>query len=390
MTDSIFDLTAHFLFAGKPTLNLENILTLINDRTAKHGAAQLSLSPLSTNSYAVICGANVHATITVSRGRCPHTSAEALAQKNDLTNAQREVLTTHDAHITVEVADSDAPVTAKTREMYAAMGIRPRACPAATKLRLFHALCDVLAEAAAPELIHLHPADQILSASDLAALRQEALPVSLLVVTERGDTRIGPGGAVGDDIIARNGDYLVGKTLVLRGVPNEMATQEMSDLLMRIMHQYRDGRLALADGDRLAAAEGVTLHVYHETLPEAGKTQIVASFWPAPVKVQPKRATRAKSKARGFHARIERIASKVPSRSVRTDLPAPDLSGLTTLRGPQGDAAQATMGGLAAKLVMPALGLLLIYAISSSLSGWPGGVASAGLTPANQATTTFD
>lgn len=378
MPNQPFALGATLLYAAKPRLDLHKILAVLNARGDAHNAARLSLSPLSTTSYAVITGANVHATLSVVatpapqqplRDALPDTASEPLCA----------VIDGHAAHLRIDVGDGDAPLPPQTGTDLSSTWRTAPACPAATKLRLLHGLLDAVSLCAQPGAMHVYPANRVLMPADLAALDDGDLPLPLLVRAESGDWRDGPGGARGQDIALHGAALLTGCTLTLEGAPQDASLSAMEEILINLLRAHLSGRATLSRGARLAPAPGMTLHVRRDPDAAGGPDRIVASLWPqivVPVRVVAKTPARPPV-LQGFQARIGRIAARQPTDRPEAKLPDPDLSGLIALK-PQHVTAQHSLVARIAPTVMLAATALLVVSAAGTLLGRNGNdVASA-------------
>ncbi|WP_109463785.1 hypothetical protein [Albibacillus kandeliae] len=259
---------ANLIYASLPGLDFDRILLTLNGLLRRLGMPSLALSPMSSDRFALFSNETLHASIALHEGPLGEAGFERalaapMAEPADIATMLRD----NRAHVQISVGDGPTPVAFAP----------PTPVDITVRVEALQNLIKLVHAAAACKAAHVCSSDRFLMPEDISGFGTALAPAMLVHPAPVGE-RTGPYGQSGSGMIAHQSRLLIGKTLVLEGIPTDVPNSMRLLLLDTLLNEHMRGRLTLEDGDRLTEVPGLTLYIRHDTAHE----QIIASFWSAP------------------------------------------------------------------------------------------------------------
>jgi len=275
MSDTTMKTQAALIFDGVPEVALEEIRIRINKALGKRGYPEFELGSGASDSFVLFRNPQFHATIAIHktplglRGQ-ERAAASPVVREKEADFAQ--IAQTGPAHILICVGEGPEPLSFD----------QPAPVETKIKLEVLLTLIRLVMRQARPVAAHLCTSDMFYTADDLDAAFSGGFPPSILVHPVETTKQTGPDGDERPGLILYQSEHLIGKTLVLEGVPASVPLDMSLSLADTIIRQHMKGTLPLADGDTLSETVGMELYVRHAE-PDAAFPggRIVASFWPS-------------------------------------------------------------------------------------------------------------
>lgn len=267
---------AALIYEVPPEISLSDLLEPANAALSAAGLPVFEVGPAATEAFALFTAPKLHATLAIHNGALGVRGLErALAAEPDNTRLDRfeTALTRGRAHMVIAVGEGPSPVRFDT----------PAPVPVADRLRVLACLMRCVTQIAAPMAAHVCAADRMFTPEDLETALAEAPERSLLLHPEALGGMIGPEGENGAGLAMRNAHHLIGRTLVIEGVPEPVPAEVTAKLAQTLIRQAAAGKIRLEDGASLRDGAGTTLHIRHEA-PDAADPagRVIASFWTEP------------------------------------------------------------------------------------------------------------
>lgn len=276
MEDATLTTQAALLYPATPDLTFDELLTEINTFLTRRGEQALERSEMSSQHFVLFSNPRLHVSIALhatplgARGLDQAlTAAVTRAKGEDFDRLAAD----SPAHLRIAVGDGPHPMPIE----------RPDAVQVRTKLRLLQEVLRLVTARARPLAAHLCTSDLFYTPEELAAALAAAPSPVLTLHPVPTPKQTGPRGRDGTGLIAWQSHHLIGRTLVLEGIPEAVPLEMSLALLDTLVREKVKGALALAEGDALKETLGMALYVRHAA-PDATfpKGRIIVSFWPEP------------------------------------------------------------------------------------------------------------
>lgn len=264
---------AALIYEAPPELSLSALLSEANADLAKSGLPAFEMGPASSAVFGLFTAPAMHATVAVHPGPLGTRGLErALAAETSEARMQQfeAALIEGRAHVVIAVGEGPSPVRFDT----------PTPVPVETRLKVLATLMKSVMGQARPLAGHNCAADRMFTVQALEDAVARAPEHALLLHPEILPAQTGPDGESGTGLVLFNSHYLLGRTLVIEGVPEQVPAAVTEKLAKTLIRQACAGKINLDDGASLRDAAGTTLHIRHEAPDQADPAgRIVASFW---------------------------------------------------------------------------------------------------------------
>ena len=275
MVEETLTTQAALIYHSAPDLPFDALLNEINSFLTRRGEPSLELNEVSSDQFALFSNPRLHVSIAVhstplgERGlEQAFNAAVTRAKGEDFVHIARNT----PAHLRIAVGDGPHPTPFDRPDV-----VQPR-----TRLRLMQEVLRLVMDKARPVAAHLCMSDLFYTTEELESALAAAPTPSLSLHPVPTPRIVGPNGRDGTGLIAWQSHHLIGRTLVLEGIPEAVPLDMSLALLDTLVRENVKGALALADGDELKETLGMALYERHAE-PDAGfpAGRIIVSFWPA-------------------------------------------------------------------------------------------------------------
>ncbi|MEX0338388.1 MAG: hypothetical protein AB3N11_05035 [Arenibacterium sp.] len=276
MSQQVLTPQAALIYADPPVFDAKELLASLNTALVAMGHVPTKLGQMSSDQFILVSQPRLHATIAIHRAPLGAKGLErALNTSRHVQHsfAFQPELEKKRAHVVVTIGEGDAPLPFDP----------PEPVDARTKLEILFRLIRFVTAEARPVVAHFCTSDRLYTPEELDKALTHSLPMSLLVHPReiRVDQRAG--GQTGTSLIAHQTAHLLGKTLIIEGLPVNVPRKLCQQLVESLVAKYLDGDLPLADGDRIRKNEDITLYVRHiDPVTACPSGAIVVSFWADP------------------------------------------------------------------------------------------------------------
>lgn len=232
---------AALIYADRPGLPFDTILDRLNSALAKRDIQPMETRDPSSREFRLIGNDRLHATIAIhgnplgSRGQ---TRALKISEQLGATQDFEALAQTCPAHIQICVGEGPSPVLFEA----------PKPVPAAQRLMLLFTVLRLVMGYARPAAVHLCVSDRFYDSDDLEQSLSGGPAPDLLWHPQVFARRQDAGGRTREDLVLHQSECLLGRTLILSGLPAKMPLAQRLDLAQRLTHQHLDGSAPLEDG----------------------------------------------------------------------------------------------------------------------------------------------
>lgn len=267
---------AALIFEMPPALDLARLLEDVNAALDEAELPTFEMGPAGTDVFALYRSDTLHATVAVHSGplglRGLERALTAPAAEAQIGRFE-QALTKGRAHVVIAVGEGPSPVRFDT----------PAPVAAEIRLKVLARILDCVTAHARPMAAHVCSSDMLYTPEALAAALTGTPETALLLHPEVLTEQTGPQGEEGRGLILWNSHHLIGRTLVIEGLPAPVPARVAAKLAQTLIRQSRSGKIRLDPGASLKDAAGTMLRIRHEAPDEADPAgRIVASFWAAP------------------------------------------------------------------------------------------------------------
>lgn len=273
MSQQVLTNQAALIYAEPPVFDAADLLGALNSALVSMGHVPLKPGPMMSEQFMLFSQPRLHATIAIHRTPLGTHGLERALNAARLGRAAcdyQPILKKNRAHVVITVAAGETPLPFDP----------PEPVEARTLLEILFRLIRFVTAEARPVAAHLCTSDRLYKPEELDRALTRNLPASLLVhPTEvRVDQRAG--GQTGVSLIAHQSAHLLGKTLIIEGLPLSVPKKLGEQLVESLIARHLEGKLPLANGDRVRKNDDITLHVRHEdSVSVSPDGAIVVSFW---------------------------------------------------------------------------------------------------------------
>ncbi|MEX0282332.1 MAG: hypothetical protein AB3N13_14205 [Arenibacterium sp.] len=276
MSQQVLTFQAALIYAAPPVFEAEELLSSLNSALVAMGHVPMTLGPMSSDQFVLFSQPKLHATIAVHRAPLGTQGLERAL--NSARNSKhgfefQPALEKKRAHVVITVGEGDTPLPFDP----------PEPVDARTKLETLFRLIRFVTAEARPVAAHFCTSDRLYTPEELDKALTRTLPMSLLVHPSEVRVDQRAGGQTGTSLIAHQSHHLLGKTLIVEGLPVNVPRKLGQQLVDGLLTKYLEGELPLAEGDRIRKNEDITLYVRHvEPVNACPNGAIVVSFWSEP------------------------------------------------------------------------------------------------------------
>lgn len=277
MSDQVLNCQAALIYGRPPVLAPDELLSEFNGALTALGHQTVAQAPMSSEHFQLFSNDTWHATVALHQ--TPFSSkgldrALSSIEWLDQDINYSKILSRSRAHIVVTVGEGPTPLPFET----------PPPVDVEVRLEIFHTLIRLVTAMARPKAAHFCVPDRLYTPTELDVALTRRLPPQLVAHSIPLPGVVGPNGQKGTTIIAHQSHILLGKTLIIEGLPARVPLKLGFQLIDSLLTKHLDGGLPLKAGDRIRKSDDLTLFIRHAPPgPACPKGGIIASFWSEPV-----------------------------------------------------------------------------------------------------------
>lgn len=281
---TIFNVDATALFYKRPNPKMGDLLTELNAALSSFPDCHLQFSPLSHADWWLLTCSRFHIMISFAEhaSDAPKLAEAARAPICELRRFDYpQAVSSHQAHVQIEVGDGDAPLPPEARLIMQEFG-ESAVCDTRLKLKALHFTMQAIAQQPGLLAMHFGPTERLFCPEELAEFKGKVLPVALLLHPCPSLPEPGPSGRDGYALRLKHPQFLSGPALELEGIPVSIPLATSVSLLKTLIKAYRLGKWALRDGETLKPSPKITLYIRELPANESAPSgRLILSFWPS-------------------------------------------------------------------------------------------------------------